>query len=344
MRTWAQRHLMTEPRSHQRGFVRSTGMAVPDRVVTNADFEKILDTSDEWIRTRSGIRERRMCAEGQNTADLAAGAGSRALESAGVDPLDVEVIILSTATPDHLLPATACETQALLGADRAAAFDISAACAGWLYGITLADGLLTTGAFENVLVIGAEKMSAIIDYTDRATCVLFGDGAGAALLGPGDRSGRGSGLLATHMQTDGRRSELLWRPAGGVAMPSTPETQAQRLEYVKQEGREIFKTAVLAMEESSRIVLDRAGLSIDDVDIVVPHQANLRIIEGVAKRLGVPMERVYVNIDRYGNTSSASIPIALDEARREGRAGEGDTVLMTAFGGGLAWGSVLLRL
>ena len=321
------------------GFIRGTGMAVPDRVVTNADLEKVVDTTDEWIRTRSGIRERRMCEEGQNTADLAAQACRRALEAAGMDPLDVDVIVLSTATPDHLLPATACETQARIGAHRAAAFDISAACAGWLYGLTIANGLVRSGGHRHALVVGAEKMSAIIDYSDRATCVLFGDGAGAVAIGP-----EGNGLLASHIQSDGRFAQLLWRPAGGAAMPSTPETQARNLEYVKQEGREVFKRAVLAMEESSRTVLARAGLRMDEIELMVPHQANIRIIEALAKRLDVSMERVYVNIDRYGNTSSASIPIALDEVVRQGRVNRGDTILMTAFGGGLAWGSVLLRL
>ncbi|HET9581306.1 MAG TPA: beta-ketoacyl-ACP synthase III [Gemmatimonadota bacterium] len=320
-------------------FIRGTGMAVPDRVVTNADLAKIVDTSDEWIRTRSGIRERRACEEGQNTADMAALAARRALENAGVDPLDVDVLILSTATPDHLLPSTACETQARIGAHRAAAFDISAACAGWLYGLTIAHGLIRAGTHRHVLVVGAEKMSAIIDYSDRTTCVLFGDGAGAALVG-----GDGSGLLGSHIQTDGRFAQLLWRPAGGAALPSTAETQAQRLEFVKQEGREVFKRAVLAMEESSRAVLSRTGMGIADVDLVIPHQANIRIIESLAKRLAVPSDRVFINIDRYGNTSSASIPIALDEAIRQGRVGRGETILMTAFGGGLAWGSILLRL
>lgn len=327
-------------------FIRATGMAVPDRVVTNADLEKLVDTSDEWIRTRSGIRERRMCEEGENTADLAAKAGLRAIESAGLDPIDIDLIILSTATQDHLLPSTACEAQAKIGAYRAAAFDVTAACAGWLYGLTIADALSMTAGYRNVLVIGAEKMSAIIDYSDRATCVLFGDGAGAAVVGgskPGPE-GRSPGLLATHMQTDGRCAQLLWRPAGGAAMPSNAETQAERLEYVKQEGREVFKRAVLAMEESSRIVLQQAGMRVADVDLVIPHQANIRIIEAIAKRLDVEMDRVYVNIDRYGNTSSASIPIALDEVRRNEIAGRGSTILMTAFGGGLAWGSVLLRL
>ncbi len=321
------------------GFIRGTGMAVPDRIVTNADLEKLVDTTDEWIRTRSGIRERRMCEEGQNTADLAAQACRNALEAAAMDPLDVDVIVLSTATPDHLLPSTACETQARIGALRAAAFDISAACAGWLYGLTIANGLIRSGAHNHALVVGAEKMSAIIDYGDRATCVLFGDGAGAVVVGP-----EGHGLLASHIQTDGRFAQLLWRPAGGAALPSTPDTQAQRLEYVKQEGREVFKRAVLAMEESSRAVMARAGLGMSDIDLVVPHQANIRIIEALAKRLDVPMERVYVNIDRYGNTSSASIPIALDEVVRQNRVSRGDTILMTAFGGGLAWGSVLLRI
>lgn len=325
-------------------YIRSTGRGIPERVMTNADLEELVETSDEWIVTRSGIKERRICAEGQDTADLAAEAGRNALDQAGIDPMDVDVIILSTATQDHLLPATACETQALLGADRAAGFDVSAACAGWLYGVTLADGLIGTGNFENVLVIGAEKMSAIIDYTDRATCVLFGDGAGAALLSSNGKGANGAGILASFMQTNGRHAELLWRPAGGAAMPSTKDTHRDRLEYVKQEGREIFKHAVKAMHEGSQRVLERADLSIDDIDLVIPHQANIRIIDAVTKRLGAPMDRVYVNIDRYGNTSSASIPIALDEVRREGVVGEGDTILMTAFGGGLAWGAAVMRL
>jgi len=325
-----------------RSIIAATGMTVPEKVVTNADFERIVDTSDEWITTRTGIKERRMCADGQNTADMAADAGRKALEEAGLAPADVDVLILSTATPDHLLPATACETQALLGLENAVAFDISAACAGWLYGITLVDALLTSGLYENGLVIGAEKMSAILDYTDRTTCVLFGDGAGAGLVVPGDGDGRG--ILASHMRTNGRQANLLWRPAGGAAMPSTDATRSEGMEYVKQEGREIFKQAVTCMEDACRRVLEIAGMTITDVDLVIPHQANIRIIEGVAKRLGVENERVFVNIDRYGNTSSASIPIAFDEARRQGRAGPGSTVLMTAFGGGLAWGSALIKL
>lgn len=325
-----------------RSIIASTGMTVPEKIVTNADFERIVDTSDEWITTRTGIKERRMCAEGQNTADLAADAGRKALEEAGLAPADVDVLILSTATPDHLLPATACETQALLGLENAVAFDISAACAGWLYGITLADALLTSALYENVLVIGAEKMSAILDYTDRTTCVLFGDGAGAGLVVPGNGNGRG--ILASYMRTNGRQATLLWRPAGGAAMPSTDATRSEGMEYVKQEGREIFKQAVTCMEDACHRALEIAGMTIADVDLVIPHQANIRIIEGVAKRLGIENDRVFVNIDRYGNTSSASIPIAFDEARRQGRAGEGSTVLMAAFGGGLAWGSALIKL
>jgi 3-oxoacyl-[acyl-carrier-protein] synthase-3 len=317
-------------------------MSVPDKIVTNADFERIVDTSDEWITTRTGIKERRMCASGQNTADMAAEAARRTLEEAELAPEDVDVLILSTATPDHLLPATACETQALLGCENAAAFDISAACAGWLYGVSLADGLITAGMHENVLVIGSEKMSAILDYTDRTTCVLFGDGAGAALVTPG--GGNGRGILATHMRTNGRQARLLWRPAGGAALPSTDETRSDRMEFVKQEGREIFKQAVVSMEESCHRVLEMSGLNISEVDLVIPHQANIRIIEAVAKRLGVEDGRVFINIDRYGNTSSASIPIALDEARRQGRIGEGSLILMTAFGGGLSWGASLVVL
>jgi 3-oxoacyl-[acyl-carrier-protein] synthase-3 len=317
-------------------------MSVPDKIVTNADFERIVDTSDEWITTRTGIKERRMCTSGQNTADMAAEAARRTLEEAELAPEDVDILILSTATPDHLLPATACETQALLGCENAAAFDISAACAGWLYGVSLADGLITAGMHENVLVIGSEKMSAILDYTDRTTCVLFGDGAGAALVTPG--GGNGRGILATHMRTNGRQARLLWRPAGGAALPSTDETRSDRMEFVKQEGREIFKQAVVSMEESCHRVLEMAGLKISEVDLVIPHQANIRIIEAVAKRLGVEDGRVFINIDRYGNTSSASIPIALDEARRQGRIGEGSLILMTAFGGGLSWGASLVVL
>lgn len=331
---------MTSLRS--RAVIRATGMSVPDKIVTNADFERILDTSDEWITTRTGIKERRLCASGQNTADMAAEAARRTLEEAELAPDDVDVLILSTATPDHLLPATACETQALLGCENAAAFDISAACAGWLYGVSLADGLITAGMHENVLVIGSEKMSAILDYTDRTTCVLFGDGAGAALVTPG--GGNGRGILATHMRTNGRQARLLWRPAGGAALPSTDETRSDRMEFVKQEGREIFKQAVVSMEESCHRVLEMTGMNISEVDLVIPHQANIRIIEAVAKRLGVEDGRVFINIDRYGNTSSASIPIALDEARRQGRIGEGSLILMTAFGGGLSWGASLVVL
>jgi 3-oxoacyl-[acyl-carrier-protein] synthase-3 len=325
-----------------RTVIRATGMSVPEKIVTNADFESIVDTSDEWITTRTGIKERRMAADGQNTADMAAEAGRVTLTSAGLDPGDVDVLILSTATPDHLLPATACEAQAILGCENAAAFDISAACAGWLYGVSLADALITSGMHENVLVIGAEKMSAILDYTDRTTCVLFGDGAGSALVSRG--GGNGRGILGTHMRTNGRQARLLWRPAGGAAMPSTEHTRSERMEFVKQEGREIFKQAVMCMEEACRRVLESTDRRITDIDLVIPHQANIRIIDAVASRLDVERDRVFVNIDRYGNTSSASIPIALDEARRQGRVGEGSTILMTAFGGGLAWGASVVVL
>jgi 3-oxoacyl-[acyl-carrier-protein] synthase-3 len=325
-----------------RTVIRATGMSVPEKIVTNADFESIVDTSDEWITTRTGIKERRMAADGQNTADMAAEAGRVTLTSAGLDPGDVDVLILSTATPDHLLPATACEAQAILGCENAAAFDISAACAGWLYGVALADAMVTSGMHDNVLVIGAEKMSAILDYTDRTTCVLFGDGAGASLITRGNGNGRG--ILATHMRTNGRQAHVLWRPAGGAAMPSTDATRSEHMEYVKQEGREVFKHAVVAMEDSCRRVLEIAGMTIADIDLVIPHQANIRIIDAVTKRLEVEDERVFVNIDRYGNTSSASIPIALDEARRQGRVGAGSKLLMTAFGGGLAWGASVVVL
>ncbi|HEY7461976.1 MAG TPA: beta-ketoacyl-ACP synthase III [Gemmatimonadota bacterium] len=321
-----------------------TGMKVPERVLANVDFERMVETTDEWITTRTGIKERHVCAEGEHAADLGAQAALAACGEAGLAPADLELIVCSTSTPDHLLPSTACEIQARLGARRAGCFDVQAACSGFIYASAVAEGLLTTGAYRNALVVAAEKMSAITDYTDRATCVLFGDGGGAALLAPVEGDAGGPGILSSVLRTDGTQMELLWRPAGGAARPSTPGTLARKDELLKQEGRQVYKHAVRAMTESSREAIELAGLTLADVDWVIPHQANLRIIEGVASQLGVPMSKMYVNIDRYGNTSSATIPIALDEGRRSGLFKPGQVLLLAAFGSGFTWGAQLVRL
>jgi 3-oxoacyl-[acyl-carrier-protein] synthase-3 len=317
------------------------GVAVPDRVVTNADFEKSLDTSDQWIVERTGIRERRLAGPGQSLASLSQDAANIALAQAGITPLDLDAIVLGTATPDRLLPSTACDLQALLGADNAAAFDISAACPGFIYGLTVAEGLIAAGQHKNVLVVGAEKLSTITDYTDRSTAILFGDGAGAAVLRPS--SGNGKGLLSTFIKSDGKLAPLLYRPGGGACDPISDKVVKERSHYIKMAGREVFKAAVLAMSESCDEALKRAGMSADQIDLLIPHQANIRIIEATAKHAGIPMEKVMVNVDRFGNTSSASIPLAIDQAVREGRIKPGMVLLLVAFGAGFTWGSVVIR-
>jgi 3-oxoacyl-[acyl-carrier-protein] synthase-3 len=263
------------------------------------------------------------------------------MERAGVHAGELDAIILSTATPDRLLPSTAVDLQAELGATRAAAFDLSAACSGWLYGLTVGEGLITSGSAETVLVVGAEKMSSIVDWSDRATCVLFGDGAGAVVL---TKSRQGRGILSTFMRSDGTLAELLYRPAGGATIPMSAAVLADRTHFVKMAGREVFKAAVRSMSEAADRALDGAKLTGADVDLLIPHQANIRIIEATAKHANIPMEKVYVNVDRYGNTSSASIPIALDEARELGRVGDGSLVMMVAFGAGFTWASTVVRL
>jgi 3-oxoacyl-[acyl-carrier-protein] synthase-3 len=321
------------------------GTAVPERVLTNADLESLLDTSDEWIVERTGIRERHIAGPGESLAALSLTAARRAMDEAGVTPEDVDLIVLSTATPDRLLPSTACDLQALLGATRAAAFDISAACSGFLYGLATAEGFLSSGQAHTALVLGAEKLSAITDWQDRSTAVLFGDGVGAAVLRPaarvGDRTGRG--ILSIFLRSDGRLAELLWRPGGGADRPLSEQVLQERSYYIKMAGREVFKSAVLAMSESCDEAMRRAGVSADEIDLLVPHQANIRIIEATAKHAGMPMSKVMVNVDRYGNTSSASIPLALHQARQEGRLGEGSLVLLVAFGAGFTWASSVVR-
>jgi 3-oxoacyl-[acyl-carrier-protein] synthase-3 len=320
--------------------VAGTGRYLPDRVVTNAELERLVDTSDEWIRERTGIRERRIADPAMGAAEMGAEAARIAMARAKVEPGELDLIIVSTATPDRLLPSTACDLQALLGATNAAALDISAACSGFLYALTLAEGHLASGRGEIALVVSTEKMSAIVDWTDRSTCVLFGDGAGAVVV---RRSTNGRGLLSSFMRSDGSLAELLWRPAGGAKVPMDPTVLEERSHLVKMAGREVFKAAVRSMAESADQALVRAGLTADDIDLLVPHQANIRIIEATAKYAGIPMEKVFVNVDRYGNMSSATIPVALDEAIEAGRIRPGSNVLMAAFGAGFTWGSAVLR-
>jgi 3-oxoacyl-[acyl-carrier-protein] synthase-3 len=318
------------------------GRGIPPKVLTNHEFAAMgLDTSHEWIVERTGIVERHIANEHETTCSMAADASCTAMHRAGVTAGEIDVIVLSTATPDRLLPATAVDLQAAIGANRAVAFDISAACSGWLYGLNVAEGLIMTGAAETALVVGSEKMSAIVDWTDRSTCVLFGDGAGAAVLRP---STDGRGILSSYMRSDGRLADLLYRPHGGATVPMSEDVLREHTHLVKMAGREVFKSAVLCMTESVDRALDAAKVTADEIDLLVPHQANIRIIEATAKHAGIPMEKVFVNIDRYGNTSSASIPISLDEVTEQGIVGEGSLILMAAFGAGLTWGSMVVRL
>lgn len=324
-----------------RAAITATGHYSPARVLTNAELSQLVDTSDEWIHTRTGIRERRIAAEGEGAADMADRASRKALRQAGLTPDELDLILVSTATPDRLLPSTACDLQALLGAHNAGAYDFATACSGFLYGLAMAEGHIMAGHAQNVLVVATEKMSAIVDWTDRATCVLFGDGAGAAVIQPanGDR-----GILSTYMKSDGRLADLLFRPGGGARTPFDVAVLGERGHLVKMTGREIFKSAVRSMCEAADAALERAGVAAEDIDLLVPHQANIRIIEATARYAGIPMDKVYVNVDRFGNMSSASIPVALDEVREQGLAGPGSLILMVAFGAGLTWAASVVRL
>jgi 3-oxoacyl-[acyl-carrier-protein] synthase-3 len=321
--------------------VASVGTAVPERVLTNHDLSQVLDTSDQWIVERTGIRERRIAAPEQSVAMLSRDASLIALERAGVGPEELDAIVLATASPDRLLPSTACDLQALLGATNAAAFDIAAACPGYVYALTVAEGLIASEQSRTVLVVGAEKLSTITDFEDRSTAILFGDGAGASVVRRADGSGRG--ILSTFLKSDGRLAPLLYRPGGGSADPISEKVVCERSHYMKMAGREVFKAAVRAMAEACDEALTRAGVSAEEIDLLIPHQANLRIIEATAKHAGMPMSKVMVNLDRYGNTSSASIPLALDQAIAEGRVRPGSLLLLVAFGAGFTWGSAVIR-
>lgn len=320
----------------------STGAYVPDEVITNADLERLVETSDEWIVTRTGISERRRARPDQATSDLSEVAARRALARAGLEPADLDLVLVGTVTPDMFFPSTACILQDRLGARRAGAMDISAACSGFIYGLAVADGLLRSGAARRILLVGAETLTKVIDWTDRNTCVLFGDGAGAVVLAGSDEGG--GRLLTTHLFADGGKGHQLMMPGGGSRHPISPAMLEANLHKIKMgNGNEVFKVAVRAMEDAAIVALKAAGLDVHDVDLFIPHQANLRIINAVGQRLGIPEEKVYVNIQRYGNTSAASIPLALDEAVTAGRLTRGDLLLLCAFGGGLTWGSALIR-
>lgn len=317
------------------------GTALPSKVLTNADFERMVDTSDEWIVTRTGIRQRHVVAPDESLATLALQAGKRALEDAGVDPLEVELCILATATPEQPIPATAAILQPQLGVTNAVCFDISAACSGFLYALQVARQFFSTGEVSTALVIGAETLSRYTDYSDRATCVLFGDGAGAVVLKAAEP---GQGILRTAWHTDGSFADFICMPGGGSKYPPNVKEHIEaRLPFIKMRGNETFKVAVRSLAEVCEEVLTKAGVGVDDVDLLVPHQANIRIIDAVASRLGISQEKVFVNVDKMGNTSAASIPLALADARAQGRLKPSDLVLMAAFGGGLTWAATLVR-
>lgn len=320
-----------------------TGSYMPARVLTNHDLEKLVETSDEWITTRTGIKERRIAAPDETTSDMAAEAARRALHTAGVKPEEVDLIIVATVTPDMFFPSTACFVQKKIGATNAVGFDISAACSGFLYALQTARHFINGGPRKTALVIGAEKLSSLINWTDRNTCVLFGDGAGAAVIRWDDRPDAPGRVISSFMGTDGNLADLLKVPGGGTALPITAENVHLRPNTIHMEGRETFKHAVTRMCQASEKALKEAGLTAQDVKLVIPHQANARIISVIAERLGVPEERTFINLDKYGNTSAATIPVCLDEANRSGRIQRGDILLLVAFGGGFTWASSVIR-
>ena len=323
-----------------RAGILGTGRSYPEGVLTNADLEKMVETSDEWITSRTGIKQRHKAADDEYTSLFAVRASREAIEQARIDPSEIDLLICATVTPDQILPATGCLIQAELGAHRAAAFDLVAACSGFLYGLTMANQMVKSGQARYALVIGAEILTRYVDYTDRGTCVIFGDGAGAAVVGAVEEP---RGILASRIRSDGRFAEQLYSPGGGTRMRTTAETLASGANFFKMRGNELFKVAVRSMTEISLTVLDEAGCKPEDVKLFIPHQANQRITDAVADKLKVDPARVYSNISMLGNTSSASIPIALDECVEQGKLNEGDLLLMASFGGGATWGATLMR-
>ena len=320
--------------------ITGTGSYLPERILTNHDLEKMVETSDEWIRTRTGISERHIAGEKETTADMSAEAARRAMEDAGVSAGDIDAIIVATITADRILPSAACIVQELIGADRAYSFDISAACSGFVYALKVAKGMVLAGMADTVLLVGAEKLSSVTDWEDRSTCVLFGDGAGAVVL-QARKDCRG--IITGVMGSDGSLADLLTIPAGGSSMPAARETVDERMHYIKMAGNEVFKHAVRCMCDAGQKALDKGGYTIDDVSCVIPHQANMRIIKAIANRLGNSYDKFYVNLDRVGNLSAASVPVALDEAARSGRVKKGDLLLFIVFGGGFTWGATLVE-
>lgn len=320
--------------------ITGTGSAVPDAVLSNSDLEKMVETSDEWITTRTGIRERRIADDGTASSDIAHEAAQKALEAADVGPGELDAVVVGTVTPDFLFPSTACVVQSLLGAKNACAFDLMAGCAGFLYTLHIAQGMIKSGGAQKILVIGAETLSKIVDFKDRSTCILFGDGAGAVVLEGSDEPG----ILSSLVSSDGDCWDLLYVPAGGSRRPVDRDVLETGDQYIKMKGNDVFRVAVKSMESATVDAVEKAGLRPDDIDLFVPHQANHRIVEAVRKRLDFPEEKVFLNLDRYGNTSAASVPLALDEAVRSGRVSRGDTVLFAAFGAGFAWGASVVRL
>ncbi|MDF2876204.1 MAG: fabH [Sporomusa sp.] len=316
------------------------GSYVPDKVITNHDLEKTIDTSDQWIVERTGIRERHVVSEGEATSDLATRAAEKALADAGVSAGEIDLIIVGTVTPDMQFPSVACLVQSNIKATNAAAFDLTAVCSGFVYGLATGSAFIKTGTYKKVLVIGAESLSKITDWSDRNTAILFGDGAGAVVLGEAEP---GTGILGIDLGADGNGGNLLRVPAGGSRLPTIAETISQRLHYIQMDGNEVFKFAIKVMGETVNKALENANLTAKDVSCLVPHQANMRIIQSAAKRLGLPMEKVIVNVDRYGNTSAASIPIALDEGIKSGRIKNGDVLALVGFGGGLTWGATIIK-
>ncbi|MHB1664764.1 MAG: beta-ketoacyl-ACP synthase III [bacterium] len=321
--------------------IKGIGSYVPDKILSNEDLLKMVDTSDDWIVSRTGIKERRIADKNIKTSDIAAEASKKALEMANMKSSDIDLLIVGTVTPDMIFPSTSCMVQNNLGIKKAAAFDISAGCAGFIYSLSVADSLIKSGQFKNALVVGVDVLSRITDYTDRSTCVLFGDGGGAVVLSANNESDRG--ILSTHIHSEGGHDDILKLPAGGSSMPASIGSIENHEHYIKMKGSELFKYAVNYLNDVAKEAIEYNNLNPEDIDLFVPHQANIRIIEATAKKLGFPMEKVFVNVNKYGNTSSGSIPIALDEAYRSGRIKEGDLVLIDAIGAGLTWASSLIR-